>query len=373
MSKQTIWAALKSAIPPGQVEKINESDLSITLKAYGSVIALKSADNPNSMRGAGLNFVAIDEYSDISPETWTEVLRPALVDRRGEAIICGSPRGFNHLYEMFTVASETPDWAAFKFSTQEGGLVTDAEIGAVRSTLDPVTFGQEFLADFTTSTNRVFLMFSREGNVRSDLGDPGVDVPPLASSLRADPVAVREHARSQGDLLVGLDFNVGEMTAVIAVKAADELHVIDEVIVPNANTQLMAEELKQRYPARKLRAFPDPSGRSRKTSAAAGVTDFTILEQAGILVFAPAASYAVVDKINTVNSLLCSAAGRRRLFIHTRCKRLIRGLEQLPYKEGTNQPDKNQGLDHVCDALGYLAMGIFPLTGTVGTIRVRGV
>jgi hypothetical protein len=123
----------------------------------------------------------------------------------------------------------------------------------------------------------------------------------------------------------------------------------------------MAEALKQKYPGRKVTVYPDPSGRSRKTSAVVGVTDFTILERSGFRVVAPSAAPPVVDRVNEVNGLSCNAQGRRRLFIHPRCKQLITGLEQLPYKEKTSLPDKSLGIDHHPDALGYLIHSEFPI------------
>jgi hypothetical protein len=344
-----LWPVLKGAIPSRWIASKNETDLSITLKGYGSTIALRSADNPDSLRGSGLDFAVLDEFSSMSPEVWGEIIRPALADKQGGAIIQGSPRGYNHLHDVYTSASETPGWSAFRFSTSEGGLVAPEEIEAVRASLDPVTFGQEFEASFEQSTSRVYLMFSREHNVRADITDTG------------------------GDLLVGIDFNVNPMSAVLGVKAGNELHIVDEISLFNSNTMELAEALKQKYPpppqySRKVIpksrvvTYPDPTGRARKTSAVVGVTDFALLEQAGLRVIAPYSSYGVADRINTVNALLCNAKGLRRLFIHPRCKRLIDELERLPYKDGTNLPDKSLGLDHHTDALGYLIMAEYPIT-----------
>jgi hypothetical protein len=347
LAKQTVWAALKSAIPPRWVATKSEIDLSITLRGYGSTIALRSADNPDALRGVGLNFVVLDEFSNIDHITWSEVIRPALADRQGGALIMGSPRGYNALYDLYSQALETEHWAGFKFSTSEGGLVSEGELAAVKATLDPRTFGQEFLADFTQSVNRVYLMFQREHNVRADIADTG------------------------GPLLVGMDMNVAPMSAILAVKAADELHVFDELALFNSNTEHMAEVLRQQYPGRQMTVYPDPSGRSRKTSAPAGQTDFTILQRASFRVVAPSAAPPVVDRVNEVNALACSATGRRRLFVSPRCTRLIAGLEQVSYREGTNVVDKSQGIEHHTDALGYLIHSEFPIGQKIGSAAIR--
>src|SRR3982751_5608358 len=104
---------------------------------------------------------------------WSEVVRAALADKQGQAIIQGSPRGFNHLHELFVQAQETENWQAFHYSTVSGGLVSPEEIEAVRATVAPNVYAQEFEADFAQSVSAVYLMFSRQGNVREDLRDLG--------------------------------------------------------------------------------------------------------------------------------------------------------------------------------------------------------
>jgi hypothetical protein len=118
--------------------------------------------------------------------------------------------------------------------------------------------------------------------------------------------------------------------------------------------------------------YPDPTGKARKTSAVGGMTDFRLLEQSGCEVRAPSAPYAVVDRVNSTNALLCNTKGRRRLLIHPRCKRLIKSLERLAYHDGTSVIDKSQGWDHFTEACGYLVMGTFPIvvhTAKVGKLQ----
>jgi hypothetical protein len=106
---------------------------------------------------------------------------------------------------------------------------------------------------------------------------------------------------------------------------------------------------------------PDPSAQSRKTSAAIGETDLTIIERAGWSVYR-SSPYKLVDRINSVNAMLLNAQGQRRLLVSPRCKHLIKALDCLTYKEGSKIPDNRSGLDHITDAIGYLTMGVFPIT-----------
>lgn len=336
-AEQIAWRDLKRMIPAAAIAKKNESDLSIILRGYESEIALRGAENYDNLRGVGVDFAALDEYADMDPAAWEEVLRPALSDRRGEALFTGTPRGFNHFYDLFQRAHTEPDWSPFQFSTLDGGNVPPHEIEAARRELDPRVFRQEYEASFEALAGRVYYAFERIHNMRPDLRDTG------------------------GTVLVGMDFNVDPMSAVIGFRVADQLHVVDEIVIQNSNTSEMAAEIRRRYPNRDVAVYPDPSGNSRKTSAPVGQTDFALLRQAGFRVIADKHAPPVVDRINEVNALCCNSEGVRRLFVHPRCVNLVKGFEGLTYKPGTSLPDKESGLDHVLDSLGYLTHSEFPI------------
>lgn len=330
MAKEIAWRQLKGMVPTEHIAAKNETDLSIRL-VNESVIALRGADNPDSLRGVGLDFVVPDEFAYIHPTAWTDVIRPALADRGGEALFITSPSGHNWAYDLYLRGrGEHEGWRSWQFTTLEGGRVPAEEINEARATLDPRVFRQEFEASFETLQGRVYSNFHRDHNVEPSLEDVG------------------------GELLVGMDFNVNPMSAVLAVRAVDECHVLDALEVPTSNTEEVAREIRRRYPTRHVIVCPDPSGRARKTSAPVGQTDFTILERAGFEVRAPRAAPPVVDRVNNVQAMLENADGRRRLKLHPRAAKLTRALDGLTYKEGTSQIDKTQGLDHVADALGYL-------------------
>lgn len=163
------------------------------------------------------------------------------------------------------------------------------------------------------------------------------------------------------ELLVGMDFNVNPMSAVVCVKAADELHVLEALQIKTSNTEEMATELGARYAGRRVIICPDPSGNARKTSAVAGETDFTILRRHGFLLDAAHKAPLIPDRINAVQEMLRDMDGRRRMKIHPRAKALVLSLTGLTYKEDTSLPDKDSGLDHMADALGYLVWQRFNL------------
>lgn len=338
MARQIVWKKLKNRLQDlNWVQKTNETELTINL-VNGSTISLKGADNYDSLRGVGLDFIVLDEFADIDPEAWYETLRPTLSDKQGRALFIGTPKGIgNWAYEIYQNSIEDRDnWGSYTFTTIDGGNVPPEEIEQAKRDLDERTFRQEYLATFETFTGRIYYAFDRQANTRKY-----IDGTPEA-------------------IYVGMDFNIDPMSAVVAHKAGDTLHIIDEVRLFSSNTQEMVQELKQRYPKSKIWVYPDPAGNQRKTSAG-GQTDVTILTNAGFVVKAPRVHTPVRDRINAVNSRLCDTIGIRRLFVDPKCKYTIEGLERQTYKEGTSQPDKESGYDHMNDALGYMVDYLFPV------------
>jgi hypothetical protein len=342
-ARQIVWKKLKNRLNDLKwAEKTNESELTITLK-NGSIISLKGADNYDSLRGVGLDFIVLDEFADIAPEAWFETLRPTLSDKMGRALFIGTPKGIgNWAYELYQNSiDDAASWASHSYTTIDGGRVPIEEIEAAKRDLDERTFRQEYMATFETFSGRIYYAFDRAHNVKPwDKEVPSV-------------------------LYTGWDFNIDPMSVVIAVKYSDArlgecLHIIDEVRLFSSNTQEAIDEVKSRYPKTKMWAFPDPASRQRKTSAG-GMTDLTLLANAGFVVKAPNSHTPVRDRINAVNSRLCDTTGVRHLFVSPSCKYTIEGLERQTYKEGSSQPDKDSGYDHMMDALGYMTDYMFPV------------
>lgn len=318
-------------------KKINETELSILLK-NGSTIALKGADNYDSLRGIGLDFLCLDEFADIDPEAWYEVLRPALADKEGGALFIGTPKGMNWAKDLYDLHEDYPeDWAAFKYTTIEGGNVSEKEVEAARQQMDERTFRQEFLASWETFSGRIFYAFDRDKNI---------------ARWPLDELPAELH--------IGMDFNIDPCSAVVFAKVGTMMHAVDEIRIFSSNTDEMCEEIKNRYPGKRIVVYPDPAGAQRKTSAG-GRTDHTILRNAGFTVKAPHSHNPVRDGINAVNSKLCNSKGERTLFIDPKCKYYIESLEKHCYKEGTSIPDKDSGFDHMSDAGRYCIDYLFPV------------
>jgi len=339
MAKDICWSNLKEVLNQfNWIEDINETTLTITMRKSNSTISLKSADMPDSLRGTGLNFLVLDEFSDIPKRTWFEVLRASVSDTLGSVFMCGTPRGYgNWSYEMFLKGKQDNEWDSFQYTTLDGGMVTKSEIEQAKSDLDQRTFRQEFEGTFENYSGAIYYNFHP-----------------------VDSVVDRQIDWTK-PLHIGMDFNVSPMSAAVAQVERDKLYFVDEVVIYGSNTDEMCEEIRNRYGTKlPIFIYPDPAARQRKTSAG-GKTDLSILQNAGFDVKAKLRHTAVRDRINTVNSRLKDSKGIRHIFISKYCKTLIKGLQRQTYKEDTNIPNKEDGFDHMNDALGYLVDYIKPL------------
>lgn len=336
MAKGIVWDQLKGKLKDLRwIDQSNEAELKLRLK-NGSVIHLKGADNPDSLRGVGLDFIVLDEFQDIDPRVWTEVLRPTLSDKGGKAMFLGTPRGvgsFSH--EMFTMANETADWGAYTYTTLEGGNVPEDEIEQAKRDMDQKTFEQEYLATFNTYSGQVYYNFDRNYTIKA-------------------------HNAPVHEIHCGIDFNVDPMSVGISVIEGNTVYFIDEIVMKGSNTDEVCDELKRRYPKSRIIMYPDPAGRQRKTSAG-GRTDISILQNAGFTVQVRNAHTAIRDRVNSVNAKLKNSKGESSLFVDPKCRQIISSLERMVYKPGTSVIEKDGELDHMADAVGYLVDFLFPL------------
>lgn len=148
MAKDIMWPELKSAMPRVWVQRINETALEMTL-INGTRLALKGADNPDSLRGVGIHFLVMDEVQDISPDAWTKVLRPTLASTGGHALFLGTPKAYNFLYDLFMLGQKSENraahrWMSWQFPTITSPFIPKEEIEAAMSDMDEKSFRQEF-------------------------------------------------------------------------------------------------------------------------------------------------------------------------------------------------------------------------------------
>lgn len=365
-AKQIAWNMLKDRLTPLRwVRRRNESDLTLEL-VNGSTISLRGADNFDSLRGVGLNFLVMDEFADIKPEAWFEVLRPTLSDKHGHALFCGSPKGRNWAYDLYQrgLEPEETEWGSFLFTTLEGGNVPEEEIEQARRELDELTFAQEYLASFVNFEGRAYYPFLRETHTA--------------------PLHALYNPRAP--LAFCFDFNVDPGVAAVCQEVTlpnglTGTAVIGEVYIPrNSNTPAVCRKLVSDWGTHRgpVVCYGDASGGSRGSAKVAGSDWDLIKAEMRKAPFAAQVSYRVPSangperaRVNAMNSRLKSDSGEVRLMVDPqKAPHVVRDLEGVCLlKGGAGEIDKKgtPDLTHISDALGYYVVGEFPIVRRTST------
>ncbi|NHN93652.1 phage terminase large subunit family protein [Acetobacter sicerae] len=335
-AKKNFWNRLKRAIPEAWLaKKPNETECILTMKS-GHIVRIVGLDNYDALRGSGLYFFLGDEWADVKPEAWTETIRPMLSTAGGHALFIGTPKGFNHFRDGYLKGQpgpqHEPGWWSVLYTSAQGGNIPPEEIAAARRDMDLRQFRQEYEGSFETYAGRVVYAFNRAHNV--------IDV-------RRD-MKLPVH--------IGMDFNLNPMSATVWQEWDGKLFQIDEIIIPTSNTDEMADEIVRRYAVNgrvsHIAIYPDAAGQQNRTSAG-GRTDIGILRSRGFVVNVGSVNPAVRDRVNKTNAAFEAADGTRRAFVSPRCAKSIEAYERHTYREGTNEPNKKDGFDHIVDASGY--------------------
>jgi len=155
-ARDIMWQTLLEVGNP-VISSSHINNLQIKL-VNGATIALKGADRPETMRGVSLSFLCMDEYADMKPEVWEQILRPALADQKGDAMFIGTPMGRNHFYDLFQYASiaEDDQWKGWHFTSYDNPLLDPEEINAAKKSMSAFSFRQEFMASFEAAGGELF-------------------------------------------------------------------------------------------------------------------------------------------------------------------------------------------------------------------------
>lgn len=155
-AKDILWNLLKE-IGHEVIASAHENTAVLTL-VNGRRIYLKGSDRPDTLRGVGLAYVVIDEYADMKPQVFEQILRPALADVKGGALFIGTPKGRNHFYQLYQYAQagNDKDWQAFHYTSFDNPLIAPEEIEAARTSMSSFAFRQEFMSSFEAASSDIF-------------------------------------------------------------------------------------------------------------------------------------------------------------------------------------------------------------------------
>ena len=146
-AKDVVWLYLKrfTASIPGIEQR--ESDLTVILPNKARV-RLYGADNYDRLRGLYFDGIVLDEYGDMDPRAWPEVIRPALSDRQGWAVFIGTPKGNNHFHKVWADAQNDPEWFSLRLRASETKLIPEAELADARKAMTADQYEQEYECSF---------------------------------------------------------------------------------------------------------------------------------------------------------------------------------------------------------------------------------
>lgn len=222
------------------------------------------------------------------------------------------------------------DYASLKMNPEDNIQNIDEEYLKLLGSLDEKQRKRFLFGEFNDDNDGLaYYAFDRDVNVKI-----------IDSSIR------------QGQIRIGLDFNVQPMTGVVCYYVNNVFYVYDEAFLENSDTEKMCTHLiKKNY---KGTIYPDSTGKNRKTS---GKSDFHILSENGFTIH-PTRNPFVTDRINNINRLLRD----QRIIIDPRCKKLINDLEKVSWKNEDLDKKTDPMLTHISDALGYVCWAIDPYT-----------
>lgn len=326
----------RQAVHPMGID-INEAELRIDFPNT-SRIQLYGADNPDAIRGGYFDLAVLDEYANMDPRTWSEVVRPMLADRQGEAQFIGTPAGKNSFYHLFEAAADLPDWGRMLLKASKSGIISELELAAIRREMSPEEYQQEMECSFNAATRGAY--YAKEIEALEARGQ--------ITNVPYDPIL---------PCITAWDLGVRDATAIWVMQPAPggAIHVIDYIEGSGVGLDWYAQELRdKRYRYTQHIAPSDimvkelGTGRTRFESAASLGIHFTVCDQ-----------HKVPDGIQAVRAML-----PRMWFDRKKCERGVEALSLYRQEwDGKLQSFRKAPLhdwtSHAADALRYGAMTPF--------------
>lgn len=315
----------------------------LVMKDTGSRIIFRPLDDYERLRGTNLAWFGLDELTYTAEEAWLR-LEGRLRDPKAQRL-CGfavwTPKGFDWVYRRF-IERPVEGYETILAQPYENRYLLEKVpdyYERLKRSYDGKFFEQEVLGKYlNVSEGQVYHCFDRQRNVAEGRIDPGL---PLRWSL---------------------DFNVDPMCSVVAQIQNGVVHVVDELVLGRSSTPEVCEEFLKRHgrhPAGVV-IYGDASGSRRQST---GWSDYAMIRQVLTKWDMKRVSYRIAssnpevrERVNLVNAMLKPAGGEAQLFIDPKCQELIADLEQVSYKPGSSEIDKERDprRTHLSDALGYL-------------------
>jgi len=335
-AKAVAWDFLLRYGAPFRVAA-NTSELRIDL-INGARITLYGADNPDALRGIYLDGIVLDEYADMQPRTWTEVVRPALSDRKGWAIFIGTPKGQNGFYELYEQARVNKDWYAGMFKASTTGVIEPAELESLRTSMASEEYAQEFECSFQAANAGAYY-----GKMLSD-----AEVEGRVARVPWEPTV---------PVITAWDLGMDDATAIwFCQQVGREVRIIDYYEASGEGLTHYVNHLRSKPYVYGDHLLPHDAN---VKELGTGLSRMEVLQSLGLNPVV-VSQQRVEDGINAVRLLL-----PRCWFDGEKCARGLKALGQYRRewadKLGTwRARPRHDWASHGADAFRYLAMGLKP-------------
>ena len=340
--------------------KASEKERYIKFK-WGTTVEAKSADNPDSLVGEGLDLLIVDEAAKVRPRIWDMYLSPTLSDRKGKGIFISTPEGFNWLYDLFLLGKSDELWESHQAPSWDNNFAfpdgkNDTFLVERKRNMSKEIFDQEYGAQFTSFEGRVY---------------------PFDRNLDVGYYPYNPHLPTFCSIDFGYRMCAVGWFQTYRVNGQWHINMIDEIVhQTNIKTDELAKMIKsKRYQT--IKYYGDPAG--LQAQGQSGVGDIEIFRKNGILVntITDKPSRSITAGVNHVRSFIENANGDRYLHLNNNCIGMAEDLEGYRYPEAQDgkplkqEPIKDGYHDHACDMLRYFFINHFPMKNRQIKVRQR--
>ncbi len=354
ISRKTLIPAIrllldgKMDLEPTLSYRYHKTDFEFTILCKGrkATIWMLSGDDPDSLKGSNAGSALIDEpfimKRDVLDQIVARVRHPDA--GRREIGMTGTPEELNWGYEICEGEDKVNyDMALFQASSHANKALPKGYVERMERTFDSKA-AEAFVGGKFVSLSKGLVYYGFSDKNIVNLQDPG------------------------SDLHFGLDFNVNPMAAAVFCTSGNHIHFIDEIELENSDTQDMCIVLREKYKERLKMCFPDATGKSRRTNAPGGKSDFHYIKEAGYENRSHSTNPARRDRFNATNGKLDPKKGNPTMTVAPNCKKLIRYFKDYSFEKMTKQKD----MSHLTDAATYPVAYLFPVRLALVLKHVQG-
>lgn len=303
-----VWTEVKYRLNP--IIKHKDEQLKKIELVTGGKIDMWSMDDPDSGRGFSYHRAIMDEFAKAKhcQYAWEKTIRPTLTDYAGDAWFLSTPKGMNnYFYDVFSNENKYEDWASWQMPTHTNPFISKSELEQIEQTTDPITYRQEYLAEFINKSDQPFFYCFEDKHI----SDNAKHIPNLT-------------------IYLSFDFNVNPITCIMGhigtLNNLPFVHIFDEIGLFNQDIYELCRQIKSRYPNGHFMVTGDASGKNRTALGKNLNYYYVIKKELGIKdpqFRIPGSNPSFAENIVLCNSILSK---HNEVVVNPKCKELIYDL-----------------------------------------------